>query len=354
MNPTTPSVLYRLAVVFAAAALFAFTACTNDPSAPEQAGIRSATSAARATSTTDMSVTSTSPDSATQDTTLDVVVNGSGFVSGTTASWALAGISDSTQVKTNSTRYVSSRQLVANITISSSAAVGKWDVVVTATGKKGGIGTELFAIKTRGNVDTHSRVRYTVMNQVDVGGVATPAGITGDGRLANGSIAGTSDSQYQGDFCGVEGVLANGPRESGNLSYDPDGGSTNFCGAPRYMVFSLDAVPTNLAPLSRVFGIWALGVGESVNKGQGFGVELPNCGVLMFSSQYGVDDLRVSRVDAGTGPRQWLIQSQGSHMAACVNLVKKGPTAYAPTGKKYFLPFVISVTEVPYPYPTYP
>src|SRR5512138_143586 len=115
-------------------------ATTNGP----DRSVRALTS--RSSATTGMSVTSASPDSATQDTTLDVVISGSGFVAGTVATWALAGVQDPAQVRTNSTRYVSSRQLVANITISASATAAKWDIAVTASGKKGGIGTETFTV----------------------------------------------------------------------------------------------------------------------------------------------------------------------------------------------------------------
>lgn len=329
-----------------------FTVAPLSPAA--NSGHRLRTAAARNSATTDMTVTSASPDSATQDTTLDVVITGSGFVQGTVATWAFAGTPDSAQVRTNSTRYISSRQLVANITISASATLGKWDIVVSAAGSKGGIGTEAFTIKIKGNVDTHSRVRYSLANQVEVGGALQPAGIVGDGRLATGVSAGTSDSEYQGEYCGVTGTIANESRESGDLSYDPDAGQTSFCGAARYYVFNLDGVPTHIAPLSRVFALWSLGVGESADKGQGFGVQLPNCGVLFFSRDYGVDDLRVTRIDGGTGPRQWIIRSQGSHMAACANLSKKGAATYIATGKKYYLPFAISVVEVPYPYGSFP
>src|SRR5690349_8553156 len=115
----------------------------GDVSAPQSRNPALSLRAAKAPSTSDMSVSSALPDSATQDTTLDVVINGSGFVSGTVATWTLSGLSDSTQVRTNSMRYVNSRQIVANITVSASATVSKWDIVVTASGKKGGIGTEM-------------------------------------------------------------------------------------------------------------------------------------------------------------------------------------------------------------------
>src|SRR4051812_12147731 len=109
-------------------------ACRPELTVPSAAPILEI-SAAKAVATTDMTVSAATPDSATQDTTLDVTISGSGFVAGTAAAWSLVGVQDSLQVRTNSTRFVSSRQLVANITISRSATIAKWDVVVTAAGR---------------------------------------------------------------------------------------------------------------------------------------------------------------------------------------------------------------------------
>ena len=93
-------------------------------------------------------VSATDPDSATQDTTLDVVVTGTNFDAGSAAQWAIDGV-PSPKVHTNSTRFVNSRRLVANITIAADADTALYDVMVTtATGKKG-IGTELFAVKRK-------------------------------------------------------------------------------------------------------------------------------------------------------------------------------------------------------------
>jgi hypothetical protein len=146
-----PSSLSRVKSRILALVLFpasmALSSCTSEPSSPSgDYGL--GVSLGKSTAATDMTVGSVRPDSATQDTTLDVVINGSGFVTGTLATWKFGAVEDPLQVRTNSTRFVNSRQLVANITISGSASIGKWDIVVTAAGKKGGIGTEMFAIKT--------------------------------------------------------------------------------------------------------------------------------------------------------------------------------------------------------------
>src|SRR5688572_31220066 len=141
--------------VGAIAGAILIVACSNDPLAPP---VDSGQKVSFGKAASEITVSSAKPDSATQDTTLDVVITGNGFVAGSTAAWALRGAQDPAQVRTNSTRYVSSRQLVANITVSSTATIANWDIVVRA-GSKGGIGTEMFAIKPKGNVDLGSRAR---------------------------------------------------------------------------------------------------------------------------------------------------------------------------------------------------
>lgn len=96
----------------------------------------------------DPAVTSTTPSSANRDTTLNVTVAGSGFDQGSRAVWALKGDTTfaKTKVKTNATTYVSTKQLIANITVALDATIDLYDVqVVTFSGRKG-IGIELFAV----------------------------------------------------------------------------------------------------------------------------------------------------------------------------------------------------------------
>jgi hypothetical protein len=94
-------------------------------------------------------VKSTVPDSGLRNTTLDVRVLGSGFASGTRAVWALAGDTAfaTTRVTTNSTVFVSSTELIANITIAADAPLALFDVVVITLAGKKGIGIEKFAVQ---------------------------------------------------------------------------------------------------------------------------------------------------------------------------------------------------------------
>ena len=126
--------------------VIALSACADGvpPSAPLVTGVAVEARAA----STGLAVKSTKPDTATVDSTLDVHVFGSGFDVGSRADWALQGVV-SPKVATNSTRFVSSTELVANISIARDATLASYDVMVTTSSGKGGIGTELFVIMAK-------------------------------------------------------------------------------------------------------------------------------------------------------------------------------------------------------------
>ncbi len=119
--------------------------CT-DPTGSRSTAKPTRVASARSTST--VTVTSTNPSAAPTDTTLDVQVIGSGFDNGSIASFLLSGVVDP-RVRVNSTRFVKSTQLVANLTIAVDAVAGLYDVAVATRSGPKGIGTELFAIKGR-------------------------------------------------------------------------------------------------------------------------------------------------------------------------------------------------------------
>jgi hypothetical protein len=92
-------------------------------------------------------VTSASPNSATQGTTnLDVIVGGSGFKHGAKASWFVTGSTNPGGVTVNSTTVNNASQLTANITVSSAATTGSYDIEVQNSDGRTGKGTGLFAI----------------------------------------------------------------------------------------------------------------------------------------------------------------------------------------------------------------
>ena len=102
-------------------------------------------STAKGPSTTGPAVQSTSPASSSPGATLDVRVLGSGFDAGTRIDFGRGGVVGPA-IATNRTTFVSSRELVANITISTSAEIALYDVIATTTGGKKGIGTEMFEV----------------------------------------------------------------------------------------------------------------------------------------------------------------------------------------------------------------
>jgi probable HAF family extracellular repeat protein len=85
------------------------------------------------------------PDQAPRGTTLDVRVLGSGFDDGSQVNLEMDGLTTGA-VRTNSTRFVSPQELVANITIAADAEPGIYQVVVIARNGKRGIGLEGFTI----------------------------------------------------------------------------------------------------------------------------------------------------------------------------------------------------------------
>ena len=133
------------------------------------------------------------------------------------------------------------------------------------------------------------------------------------------------------------------------------------CGGRRQFNFFLQgpsAAPTPAAPRTIARELWLLGPGESRIQFEGFGVQLPGCANLMFDDQYPPSSsTRQTRLPDVTRPdgrivRQWRIESQGTHQAVC--LVFKTNGSIKSMGPWYFLPFAVTVTEVPYPYQNYP
>jgi hypothetical protein len=90
-------------------------------------------------------VTAANPKYGDRGTTIDVHITGTGFVAGAQATWLLRGVADPEKVRTNSTTYVSSTEVIANVTIGATADLSYWDVQIAAGGKNG-VGTECFEV----------------------------------------------------------------------------------------------------------------------------------------------------------------------------------------------------------------
>ena len=143
----TGSVMRRTLTI--AAACLALACSSELPTEVADVDIRAAKGGSTGGSTKPtggLTVGAALPREATQDTTLDVRILGSGFSRGMVARWAIDSVVTS-KVVVNSTRYVSSTELVANITVASDAPLTEYDIIVTSTkGGKPGIGTEIFDV----------------------------------------------------------------------------------------------------------------------------------------------------------------------------------------------------------------
>lgn len=96
-------------------------------------------------------VNAADPQAAEQGTVnLNVRVTGKGFKNGAHARWFVSGTTDPGGVTVNSTTFVSSTELSANITVSDTAEIANFDIQVTNSDGRGGKGTELFAVTPKG------------------------------------------------------------------------------------------------------------------------------------------------------------------------------------------------------------
>ena len=156
--------------------LAAFTVSCREAGEPTAPGVQ----AARAGDNDGGSptVSSVVPGSSERGVTLDITVNGSGFDSGSVARLERQGV-PSAKITTNSTTYVTSTNLIANITIAADADTGKYDVGVTNLRGRKGVGVELFD------------VRYELVDVGVIGGTWSKAMAIND----RGQVVGTSCTQ---------------------------------------------------------------------------------------------------------------------------------------------------------------
>jgi hypothetical protein len=137
---------YRAAsIIVYGACLVAIFSCSPDPvSAPRLRADASSLAAGKAPAA--LAVTSASPSFGDQGVTIDVHVFGTGFTTDAQATWLLHGAADPAHVHTNKTTFVSSTEVVANVTIASDATLDFWDVQIALAGGKNGVGSELFEV----------------------------------------------------------------------------------------------------------------------------------------------------------------------------------------------------------------
>jgi hypothetical protein len=198
---------------------------------------------ARGSAATAPTVTSALPSAAPQDTTLDVQITGSGFDAGSHATFELQGVVDA-RVHVNSTRYVKSTEVVANLTIAVDAIVSQYNVAVTTSSGKKGIGSDAFTVTLRNALPAWRIDATQSMN------------FTSDGR-----------GDYVSGQCGIQGAIFYGNYDpatgiGGDVTLDNIAASGSMGCAPRAITATLNGVPLNV-PFLAIRTIVNLAVGAS-------------------------------------------------------------------------------------------
>ena len=135
-------------------------------------------------------VNAADPPAAEQGTiNLNVKVTGKGFKNGAVAKWFVTGTTNPGGVTVNSTSFVSSSELTANITVSDTATIANFDIQVLNSDGRGGKGTELFTVTAKGNGATACTVQPLPSG---ISLVNTLNYVTGSGAAAYGPALGIS------------------------------------------------------------------------------------------------------------------------------------------------------------------
>jgi hypothetical protein len=224
-------------------------------------------------------------------------------------------------------------------------------------------------------VDTHSRANLVWQDVIDTGSPGAPslvtAGIRGDGKNKYGGSEAPAN-EYQGSVCGVRATIFDQKGENGNLNPDPDSDYNSTMdvacgGGRRSMVLNIgtegatagEHAPVVTGPMFLIDAIWTLGPGAVRLQPMDFGVQdgQSDCRFSFNTAYAGASSVRLTRlpdvpIGATVTARQWRLQSQGTHTAACLILQKSGK--YADNGARYTLPFDVTITQAQYPFDTYP
>lgn len=139
----------------------------------------------------DITVEDSDPREAMQDTTLDVRVLGSGFEPGAEVRFLVGG-KTTRNVVTNATSFVSSTEVVANVSIALDADTVLYDIEVANGPRRRGVGTELFKVLEKKLPWEPDDAEMTITSLAN--GVANM--LVSDGNGA-----------YVGGACGVESWL---------------------------------------------------------------------------------------------------------------------------------------------------
>jgi hypothetical protein len=180
-------------------------------------------------------VAAVDPDSASQDTTIDVLVLGEGFDDGSTATWLIDELPDPLdRIHTNRTTYVNPKRLIANITIAADAETTLYDVEVKTSKGRKGVGIEVFRVKVKAEpIPVEATLRDDESDGVrsdDLGSYAAEIDENGnlflDARVATErqiclDFAGQAGAPYDdlpgADVCDAAWISTFDPYENGGL-----------------------------------------------------------------------------------------------------------------------------------------
>ena len=141
-----------------------------------------------------VTVTAANPSAAAPGTVnLNVTISGSGFKKGAKTQFFLTGTTNPGDVVVNGTSVSSSSQVVANISVASTAANASYDINVTNTNGSSGKGTELFGVNntTTNGVNSNCTTTgtpsgFTLLGVLNPVNPATGAATITTGFLGNG------------------------------------------------------------------------------------------------------------------------------------------------------------------------
>jgi hypothetical protein len=247
-------------------------------------------------------VTATDPTSAVRDTTIDVTIMGSGYTNGAKATWSLAG--DTSLVHVKSTKVVASDRIVARIEVPASAPVASYDVEVTLTNGKKGVGAEMFEVQLG---DPSAAFWF----QLDDGAL----GLKSDHLY----VSGTS-SVYTAGVCGVNSRIfatasASNSGDAIMHTNNPRFADRKCAQYPRtvtieYAPGDVESSPVFMNVREIANTTYRIPIGTTVRRA--LAVQAGRCESLRFNTQpaggmyLGADSVNVTRVDAST----WLVETQ--------------------------------------------
>jgi TolB protein len=152
-------------------------------------------------------VASTEPSLVPPNATLDLRVFGSGFDDGSRVD-VVTGGEPSPKVRTDSTRFVSEGEVVATITTAPDIPFGGYDIVLTDSKGKQGIGTELIDVDSTSGIQVNTRTTSTSYADEPRGGYdilidGVPSGGHPVAPTGSAAVTGLSGGEHS---VGLDGV----------------------------------------------------------------------------------------------------------------------------------------------------